>query len=201
MDMWQQYMGYVEDRLGSARIELRAGPRWNSSMAQLAGRSVELDRGTLSRDYDEFGRYILAKNLTYELLVSLYDVNTRRCVAMRLAEPMQQKGLDAAIAPLKKLPRRNIEMRAIGMQDGHAEQASVLDVIRKSLGCSLIEADMFGTDIRHIAIDLKTGTSYNLLLLNRIYRPGELKNQQAAGQPQPKAQQPASQPPGKQGSV
>ena len=38
---------------------------------------------------------------------------------------------------------------------------------------------MFGTDARHVAIYLKTGASYNLLLLNRIYRPGELKNQQA----------------------
>ena len=39
-----------------------------------------------------------------------------------------------------------------------------------------MEIDLFGTDKRHIALDLKTGTSYDLFLENRIYRPGELAN-------------------------
>ena len=39
-----------------------------------------------------------------------------------------------------------------------------------------MEIDMFGEEKRHMAIDMKTGLSYDLLLENRIYRPGELKN-------------------------
>ncbi|MDE1851476.1 MAG: hypothetical protein KGH69_02185 [Candidatus Micrarchaeota archaeon] len=198
MDMWQQYMGFVEGQLGSRPVLLRNGQRWNSSIAQIQDRSVELEKGAVSRDYTEFGRYIIAKNLTFDLFVSLYDVNTRRCVALRLADQMPQKELDAAIAPLKRLPRRNVEMRAIGMQDGHAPQAPVLDHVRRALHCRLMEADMFGTDVRHVAVDLKTGASYNLLLLNRIYRPGELKNQQTYEQ---FVQQIGSKAPGKQGSV
>ncbi|MDE1822887.1 MAG: hypothetical protein KGI00_05070 [Candidatus Micrarchaeota archaeon] len=178
MDLWQSYMGYVEDALGSKRIELRTGQRWNSSLVQVLPKSVDIGKGMIYREYSEFGRYITVKDLTYDLFVSLYDVNSRSCVAMRLSDTLPQKELDAALAPLKRLPRKNIEARAIGMQDGHAEQAGALMHIRRALKCSLLEVDMFGADTRHIVIDLGTGASYNLLLLNRIYRPGELRNLQ-----------------------
>jgi hypothetical protein len=39
-----------------------------------------------------------------------------------------------------------------------------------------MEVDLFGEEKRHIVMDMKTGLSYDLLLENRIYRPGELKN-------------------------
>ena len=41
---------------------------------------------------------------------------------------------------------------------------------------SLVEVDLFGNEVRHVAIDLKTGLSYNVLIKNIIYKPGELIN-------------------------
>jgi hypothetical protein len=40
----------------------------------------------------------------------------------------------------------------------------------------LVEVDIFGTNTRHIAIDAKLGTSYNILMEDRLYRAGELVN-------------------------
>ncbi len=49
----------------------------------------------------------------------------------------------------------------------------------------LFALGLFGNEIRHIALDTKTGLSYNVLLLDRIYRPGEL-----VYNPNPQPQQP-----------
>ena len=40
----------------------------------------------------------------------------------------------------------------------------------------LVEIDLFGENTRHIAIDTKLGTSFNVLMEDRLYRPGELVN-------------------------
>ena len=45
-----------------------------------------------------------------------------------------------------------------------------------SSSSGIFEADLFGSDRRNIAIDLKTGTSFNMLTENRLYKPGELAN-------------------------
>ena len=49
-----------------------------------------------------------------------------------------------------------------------------LPLFQRRVNGHFMEVDLFGTDTRHIALDLKTGVSYNLLLLNRLYRAGEL---------------------------
>ena len=41
---------------------------------------------------------------------------------------------------------------------------------------SLMETDLFGEETRHIVFDMKLGMSFNLLLLNRIYKQYELLN-------------------------
>ena len=71
----------------------------------------------------------------------------------------------------------DMEARIIGLQDGeeHGFLKDLLGFLSKHR-IRLAEADLFGERIRHIAIDLKTGMSYNILLDDRIYKPSELVN-------------------------
>ena len=73
--------------------------------------------------------------------------------------------------------RPNVEARIMGLQNGedHAFLGGLLGFLSKQ-GIRLIEADLFGEETRHVAIDLKTGASYNVLLEDRHYRAGELVN-------------------------
>jgi hypothetical protein len=43
-------------------------------------------------------------------------------------------------------------------------------------GLQLVEVDLFGDETRDIAFDTKLGTSHNVLIYDRLYRAGELKN-------------------------
>jgi hypothetical protein len=122
-------------------------------------------------------RYVAAEGLTYDFLMTFYDVNSPRAFAARLFDAREvdrtiRKGLKAV-----ESARPNVEARIIGLQNDeeHVFLKHVVDFLVKK-GVRLIEIDLFGGDIRHVALDLKTGASYNILMEDRSYRPGELIN-------------------------
>jgi len=81
------------------------------------------------------------------------------------------------INSLKK-DKPNLEARIIGMQknqDFYFILNQIFDFLISNK-IRLVEVDLFGDNTRHIAIDTKLGTSYNVLMEDRIYRPGELVN-------------------------
>jgi hypothetical protein len=128
------------------------------------------------RDW-EGRRYIAAEALTYDFLVTFYDVNSSRGFAARMfGEKELHRVLGLGLGSVMS-PRPNIEVRMMGLQNGqdHGFLKAALSFVSKK-GIRLIEADLFGEDIRHVAVDLKTGASYNILLEDRSYRPGELIN-------------------------
>ena len=119
-------------------------------------------------------RYIAALDITYSLLASLYDVNSSRLVAFNVFENPEAciKGFSAFISKAK---RGNIEARLIGMQNG--QDTAMLDQIASFISkrrIPLVEADLFGNETRHIALDSKQGMSFTVLVNNINYRPGEL---------------------------
>ena len=119
-------------------------------------------------------RYIVALNITYSLIASLYDVNSSRLVAFNVFENPEAciKGFSAFISKTK---RGNIEARLIGMQNG--QDTAMLDQIASFISkrrIPLVEADLFGNETRHIALDSKQGMSFTVLVNNINYRPGEL---------------------------
>ncbi|EQD80629.1 hypothetical protein B1A_00688 [mine drainage metagenome] len=69
----------------------------------------------------------------------------------------------------------NLEARVIGMQNGSdsAMLKPLLEFLRKQ-EIPIVEADLFGNETRHIAIDSKQGMSFSILVNNINYRPGEL---------------------------
>ncbi len=137
-------------------------------------------------------RYIAQTDITDELLISLYEVSTMSlCVARFSAWDMKLSAtLDKFMAQFKNPKERNFEARIIGLQNGQRYD-TLHDVLRfvASKKLPLVEVDLFGSNMRHIAFDAKTGMSYNMLLENRLYRPGELANKALIQVQQPAPQQ------------
>ncbi len=129
-----------------------------------------------SRFNELTGRYAASVSLTYDILVSLYDVNTRSMAAARFME-FGRPVHDHFENFLRSLKRPNIEVRVLGMQDNQGASAmyGVADFIAQNK-LALYEIDLFGKDTRHIALDMSTGMSFNILLQDKIYKPGELAN-------------------------
>ena len=121
-------------------------------------------------------RYIASLDITYSLIASLYDVNSSRLIAFNVFENPEAciKGFSSF---LSKAKRGNIEARLIGMQSG--QDAAMLSPIASFISkrkIPLVEADLFGNETRHIALDSKQGMSFTVLVNNINYRPGELVN-------------------------
>ncbi len=136
-------------------------------------------QSSLSVVYDEMAnRYIAARSVTYDLIVSVYEINSRALLVCRVGGAAgMSRPLERFLGSLRVKGRRNLEARMIGLQSG--KRFSGLSDILKSLdrhNIPIYEIDLFGDQIRNIAIDSKLGPSYDILMLDRIYRPGELKN-------------------------
>jgi hypothetical protein len=176
MDFWKVYQNArASADFGQQRLYLRARDRIHASLSAVesCATGLETSRGLFTK-YSDSARYVLAEGLTYDLLVSLYDVNSSSALLMRISSPIRGKDLSEIRRRLGRLGRPNLEMRAIGLQSG---DRALLDTIEKIHGlakCNLQEVDLFGDGARHLAFDLKVGMPLDLLLLNRIYRPEEL---------------------------
>lgn len=122
-------------------------------------------------------RYIVCQDLTYDMMLVISDANTRYTIVYRFFRPDAQ--VLAQIAAIVKVTLRgaNLEARLIGLQNGqeYGGIREIYDFVTKS-GLPLAEVDLFGNEVRHIALDAATGVPYDILMLNRPYKPGELNN-------------------------
>ena len=127
--------------------------------------------------YDELKtRYIASVSMTYDMMLSIYDVNSRSAAAARFTDfsANMERQLRVFVRSMK---RPNFEVRVFGLQDGQ-ERGQLHRAVDFILGRKLqvYEADLFGKELRHVALDLHTGMSYNVLMMDRLYKPGELAN-------------------------
>ena len=124
-------------------------------------------------------RYSSALSLSYDLLVSFYNVDTRESLTCRtFMLDMGMKSVMEKYLQLMRLRKQdNIEARIMGMQSGQ-DFSYLYDIseLIDSRGIKLVEVDLFGTELRHIAFDTKLGTSHDVLVEDRLYRAGELRN-------------------------
>ncbi len=177
MDFWQLYRSRIANGATDGGLEMRYSDRKHTSLAMVEDRAVHLELGNiLHTAYNEAKRYIIAKEISYDLLVEFYNVNNRETVALRAGSAMTEREMSGIVSVLKRIRNPNLEIRLIGLQNGYADPLAGIDYFAKKIKCMMVEVDLFGTDTRNIAIDTKTGLPYNLFLLNRIYRPGELAN-------------------------
>ncbi len=175
---------------GQARYVLNSKIRTHMSkhhvMEQSNGREIRKD-GSLVLSYNSPAdqRYAYAIDITNDLLITLYEVNNRKSVCYRYSRIAP--GFGAIIKKdfdLIKSKHSTVEARIIGMQNNDNPLAlkEVIESFKKN-GIMLVEADLFGIERRHIVFDSKLGTTYNMLLEDRIYRPGELMIQNAQNAP------------------
>lgn len=178
MDIWNAYKREeIRDTYGKARLRLKTGNRWHTSASMVMERATELPMGhALLLKYSEAKRYLTAKDITFDMLVTIYDVDNFKAIAARPSELARPSDTARIGEIARKEKMKNMEMRIIGLQDNNKGLEHMADGIKKALNPSLIEVDLFGNETRHIAIDLKTGTSYDLLLNDKIYAPTELIN-------------------------
>jgi hypothetical protein len=122
-------------------------------------------------------RYLAAPAIVDDILLTMYDVNSRSIAAFRVKNETTATAAKAAEF-MKRLKRPNLEARIIGSQNG-ADLAGLYGLMKivDDYKLPLFEADLFGNEIRHIVIDMSLGTTNNLLLKNRPYRPAEQINQ------------------------
>ncbi len=169
------------DRLGTP-------DRHHTSLARIEWDSKEIgkDEVLFHNGIDEY-RYVLAKDISFDMFISLYDVNARTFAGFRASGDPEERSISQFLEECKKRKMENVEMRAYGMQDNGKSLVGIIDKVLQDSKASLVEVDIFGKDIRNLAFDIKTGMVFNLLLLNRIYRPGELANKERAVE-KPKSQ-------------
>jgi len=186
MDLWNVFGKEVQrPGYGTKQITLNTGARHNLSLKMVsAGTSLSPGEWTF-RPYSEEKRYLVMSDIGLDLLVTLFDVNSGSVLAIRTQTDITEADAAAARRSLSAIKRPNIEMRAIGLQNNSNGPEGTILKARKLLPNVLAEIDLFGDSKRHIVMDTKTGMTYNLLMLNRIYRPGELLNQggEAAASP------------------
>jgi hypothetical protein len=136
-------------------------------------------------------RYIAQTEVTNDIVMSVYEVSTLSLFVARFSawsKDVEQQ-FSSFMGKFNDPKNRHFEARIAGMQNGQAYEG-LSDIVRfvKANKLPLMEIDLFGSNIRHVAFDAKTGMSYNILLENRLYKPGELANkamvQQQAVQPQ-----------------
>ncbi len=174
VNLWNSYKSAVTDTFEESALLLNTGARKHTSLDMVKDRGIELSLGkALLKSYDEAHRYVIAKDVTFDLLLTAYDVNRGGVFAARIAKLLSKKERGLIERAIRGARGQNIELRLIGLQNGCKEPLEGIEFLRR-LDCSLVEVDLFGVNTRHIVIDTKTGALYDLLLLNRIYRPGEL---------------------------
>lgn len=184
MDLFNAYLAArsrLGNNFGNERFRLAARERIHVSLSTIANSMVELQQNkAIAHVHSDLQRYVLCKGITYDLLISLFDVNTSSLFAFR-ASTMEK--IEKPIRDFLSLLRRpNLELRAIGMQNmTRGYDASFLALIEQAYKAAsphvkLVEVDLFGNEQRHIAIDTKLGMTFDVLLLDRFYRPPELAN-------------------------
>jgi len=128
---------------------------------------------------DEAKRYIAATDLTYDIIISIYEINSRDMFVYRIFRYDARVRDEAAkFVESFKAKKHNFEARIIGLQSNQDFYFMLNELIGIVLDnrMSLVEVDLFGGNVRHIALDAKLGQSYNVLMEDRLYRPGELVN-------------------------
>jgi len=188
MDFWSYFKSisagekFSDEKitLGSVKSTYLPSERVNTSIALISDFLKEIKIGNIISEKNNFNtRYIYAYNLAYDALVSIYSVSKESGVFFRAALPLNKDEARIIKGLYSRLKDRNTEIRIIGMQNKQANAKEFVKSILflEKLGkSSLVEVDLFGNEVRHIAIDLKTGLSYNVLIKNIIYKPGDLLN-------------------------
>ena len=179
MDLWHACEKEMrKETFGRTRFRLKTGNRRHTSLSMVWGAASELELSKamfpmLSMER----RYVIARDITYDMFVSIYDINTAQSMVMRPSQHVPDLAFKHILKWATKARLKNLEVRIIGLQNTDQTLNGIVSKIHANMpNARLIELDLFGNETRHITLDLKTGSTYDLLLGNKIYGPAELIN-------------------------
>ncbi len=167
--------------VGRSQILINSKERMHISKSDLdrykSTTYLQIDEANELR-FDESGtRYLASLDLTYDTLVSVYEKNTRSVLVVRFYDDPKTvvSKISGFVKALKY--KEGVEGRVMGMQsNNYPFEVNTLISNMEGLGICIKELDLFGTSVRHIAIDSKLGSSIDILKEDRLYRAGELAN-------------------------
>ncbi|MGI0141240.1 MAG: hypothetical protein ACREBF_01135 [Candidatus Micrarchaeales archaeon] len=185
MDYWEAFGSEMAKAdFGSNRIvfstkaSVVSNNRPHTSLSMIKNTTLQLGpcEATFKTLNEPEFRYIIATDMSFDTLITMYDVNSQSGIVIRSSLPFDKLDIDRIHGMLRKFKRPNLEMRIIGMQNGDKTLVKAIEALHKVYRGDLIEVDLFGNLKRHVALDLKTGICYDVLLIDRVYRAGELVN-------------------------
>ena len=178
MDFWNSYKERAVGKFDQERIWLGTSERKIASLNAVSEFSIEVEvNRAFFRRYDEMHRYIIAREITQDLLFSAYNINSMENFVARITRQLSKPEWSKVFSYLRKFRDPNLEFRLIGLQNGGLTAALTgFDQIHRRVHGILAEVDLFGPNMRNVVIDTKTGATYDLLLNSKIYRAGELLN-------------------------
>ncbi|MCL5093285.1 MAG: hypothetical protein M1128_02350 [Candidatus Marsarchaeota archaeon] len=174
------FNAFKADGFNSKQFFLSFKDRAHISKSKLdADESTEYlnaDESNTIMNRNEIGkRYISAMNVTYDLLFSVYEINSMSLFCARIFKSEDEVKRKLGVF-IKRFKKPNFEVRIFGMQNNESPIliGRLLEVV-KTYKLGVYEVDLFGDQTRNIAFDAKNGMSFNILMNDRIYRAGELK--------------------------
>ena len=104
MDLWNELLlEESEGVFGSKQILLNTGERHHSSINRYLERSLELlPNSFIKKSYSYESRYIRIPNLVFDLLITIFDVNTSYAIILRKSKPLLNKtalAIDSFLLP------------------------------------------------------------------------------------------------------
>jgi hypothetical protein len=138
--------------------------------------SIYVDTDSIKEfHYDPLGpKYIAFTNLSYDCVISLYNFDSKQGVVYRFYEDIINNR-ELFSKYFNDLALKNTEIRIIGMQNNYLNKQvrnKFFLIFTKKI--KLYEIDLFGTEIRNIALNIETGQTFDILMENKLYKPGEL---------------------------
>ncbi|VVB77221.1 Uncharacterised protein [uncultured archaeon] len=178
VDFWNVYRkSRATEGFSKSRLYLSARDRIHASLSSVERSALTLDMSKgLALKYDESTRYLIAKDLTYDMLVSIYDVNSSFSVVFRESTILDDSEIARIRRQVAKAGKSNLELRAIGLQNNYSALINSLEDLCKVMKFNLQEIDVFGSGVRHIVFDTKVGMAFDLLPQNRVIGPNDLVN-------------------------
>ena len=183
MDFWNVYeKAKMRPSFSASRMLLSArDERTHTSISTVSGQSLPVGKGEcIFRKCTESERYVLAQDIGKDIMLSIYDVNSSCAILLRFQAALTDRSLAMLGSDIRRLRSPDFKVRLIGLQNKAAAPLKSVEKIERLVKPSnLQEVDLFGREVRHIAFDLKSGVTYNLLLLDRIYEPSEMVDSSA----------------------
>ncbi|MCL5433467.1 MAG: hypothetical protein M1538_00620 [Candidatus Marsarchaeota archaeon] len=160
-------------------LNFRERPNISKSVLDKEG-AIYIEKGEIKEINYNFlePRYIAITSLSYDFAITLYNVNRKSALIYRIYNNNNFL-IKKLSSDISRFNNDDIEVRLFGFQTNYYNNlfsSMVKFIISKNI--EIYEVDLLGNEIRNIALDIKTGQTFNILMENRLYKPGELINKQ-----------------------